>query len=149
MSKLIISTTLSLLVFLCNHQLTKVEAVSKATAIKVEPGYALKDDDSTFTYHGNKYYIISNEAFNNNGDIVRASVAGDVGYSIYTQRDFEKYKSLINDHSFTKHIKVQLINDKSAMINGRKIALIGFDKGNKEIYYNLKSRDTLYRICYK
>lgn len=149
MSKLTISATLSLLLFLCNPQLTKVEVVSKATAIKVDPGYALKDDDSTFTYHGNKYYIISNEAFNNKGDIVSASVAGDVGYSIYTQRDFEKYKSLINDYSFTKHIEVQLINDKIAMVNDCKIAPIGVDKVNREIYYNLKSTDTLYRICYK
>lgn len=149
MSKLIISATLSLLGFLCNQQLSKVEVIKKATAIKVEPGYALKDDDSTFTYHGDKYYIISNEAFNEKGDIVRASVAGDVGYSIYTQRDFTKYKRLIDDHSFTKHIDIQLINDKSAMVNNRKIAPIEVDKLNKQIYYNLKSRDTLYRICYK
>ena len=90
-----------------------------------------------------------NETFDDKGNIVRASMAGDVGYSTYTQNDFNKHKNLIDDYSLTKAIDVQLVNNHNILVNGRKIIALGIGRINKEIYYNLKSKDTLYRITYK
>ena len=134
---------------ICNDTPYKVQVIDKATAIKVKPGYYLKDDDSTFVYKGSKYFIEVKEVFDERGNIIRAYVAGDVGYSIYTQHEFCKYKNLLNEYSLTKVIDVKLIDNHSILFNGHKIMTKEIDKAKKEIYYNLKSRDTLYRITYR
>jgi len=149
MNKLIFFVPIGLLSLIGYYLSTKIEVVSKATSILVEPGYALKADDSTFNYKGKKYLIVTNEIFDENGKIIGASVAGDMGYSTYMLQDFNKHKNLINDYSFTNVIDVQLIKKDSILINGCKIMAIGIDSINKSIFYNLKSRDTLYRITYK
>jgi hypothetical protein len=56
---------------------------------------------------------------------------------------------LIDDYTLTKVIDVQLINNHGIQVNGRKIIALGVDQVNKKIYYNLKSKDTLYRITYR
>lgn len=149
MGKSILFITLILLLFLSNYQSIKVKVISKSTAIRVKPGYAIKDDDSTFSFKGSKYYIITNETFDENGIIVKASVAGDVGYSSYTQKDFIKYKSLINDYSLTKVINVQLLINNNILVNGHKVITLVLNRVSKELYYNFRSKDTLYRITYK
>ncbi|MBB6499699.1 hypothetical protein [Pedobacter cryoconitis] len=149
MSKLILYIPVGLLLFIGQCLSTKIEVVSKATSILVKPGYALKEDDSTFNYQGNKYLIVTDEIFDEKGNIISASVAGDVGYSTYTKQDFNKHKNLIDDYSFTNVINVQLIKNDTILVNGSKIITKGIDRLNKAIYYNLKSRDTLYRITYK
>jgi hypothetical protein len=149
MNKILVLIPLGLLLVYGQYRTTKVEVIKKATAIKVEPGYALKDDDSTFKFQEAKYLIVTNETFDEKGNIVSASMAGDVGYSTYTEQDFSKYKNLIADYSLTKAIDVKLINNQSILINGRKIITLGIDRKNKEIYYKHKSKDTLFRITYR
>jgi hypothetical protein len=148
MSKLILYIPLSLLLLLSHYHSTKVIVITKATAIKIKPGYALTADDSIFNYRGNKYFIVTNETFDENGKLVRASAAGDVGYSTYTQQDFNKVQNLISDYSFTEVIAVKLTHDNEILVNGRKIIAIGVNRVNKEIYYHRNS-DTLYRITYR
>ncbi len=149
MGKLILYVPISLLLLIGYHLSTKIKVISKATSIKIERGYALKADDNTFNYKGNKYLVVTNEMFDEMGNIISASVAGDVGYSTYTQQDFDQYKNLMNDYSFTHVIDVQLVKNDEILVNGRKIIALGIDRLNKAIYYNLRSRDTLYRINYR
>jgi hypothetical protein len=149
MSKFLLLSIICFLFSFSNYLLTKVEVINRVKAIKVEPGHAIKPDDSTFNYQGNKYFLITKETFDKDGNIVDASIAGDVGYSNYTQRDFNKYRSLINDYSLTKFIDVQLTTNNNIIVNGNKIVALEIDRTYKKIYYNLRSKDTLYRIAYK
>ena len=149
MNKIILFIPLGILLYFGNYLPTKVVVITKATAIKVKPGYAITVDDSTFKYQGNKYFIVTKETFDERGNIVRASMAGDVGYSTYTLQDFNNHKNLIDDYTLTKVIDVRLINNHTIQVNGHKIIAPCIDRTNKEIYYNLKSKDTLCRITYR
>ncbi len=133
----------------CGYSSVKVNVAKKATATRVEPGYALKDDDSTFQYKGNKYLIITNETFDKNGNIISADIAGDVGYTRYSQKEFDKYKSLLKDYSLSKTILIAMINNQNIIVNERKVNNPTIDKTNKRLFYTLNNKDTLYRITYK
>ena len=123
--------------------------IDRAIAVKVNRGFALKDEDTTFIFKGIKYLIQAKELFDKNGEISSAIIYGDVGYTIYSRQEIYRYKNFLTEHNLNRLIDVFIIDTQHIRLNNKTISIKTIDRKQKEVFYAEKDKDVIYRITYK
>ncbi|MFC1226727.1 hypothetical protein ACFE6N_23185 [Pedobacter sp. BG31] len=128
----------------------KVEVISYTKAMRVNPGYYVKEEDSTFIFKGNKYLVTTQVNYKENGTLDNAMVYGDVGYLTYSNNELGKYKNIIEDYGLIKRMEVSIINVNLIALNQKNIYVEKIDNKSKTIFYFLnQNKKNIYLIKYK
>jgi hypothetical protein len=140
--------TLGLFTDLSSHSKSLV-VIDRTMNVKIDPGFALKDDDTTLVFKHVKYLMQTKEVFDQNGEISSAIIEGDVGYSIYSRKEIYKFKDFLDEYQLYRFVKVCIIDNYHIKLNNEIVTTKEIISKKKEIFYTLKDKDVLYKITYK
>ena len=128
----------------------QIKVVERMSAILIEPGYYLSENDSSFEFKNHRYLVKTKEFFDQNGLITRVAIRKSEGYLEFSKVEFSKLKDFLYDHGFSKSLKANIIDEHSIKLNTKSFDVQYIDRQEKKIFYTLGSKkNVLYCLIYK
>lgn len=148
MIKILLVFIYSLTLFSCFEKQIKV--IERTSAMLVEPGYYIGENDSTFEFMNHRYLIKTREFFDDDEMINRVAILKSEGYLEFSKAEFGKLKNFLDDHEFNKTLKTYIIDDDHISVNTKSFIIKEIDRKRKMIFYSSSSgNDPLYYLVYK
>jgi len=144
----------NLMLFSClNEQSSsnkQVHVVERVSAMLIEPGYYIGENDSIFNFMNHKYLIKTREFFDNDEIISHVAILKSEGYLEFSKAEFSKLKNFLDGHGFSEAIEANIVDKRHLDVNKKRFLIRGVDRNRRRIYYTSSiNKDTLYCLVYR